>query len=204
LGAAAALTMPKLPSDTLLLLIDVQKAIDDPRWGPRNNPQAEQCIAALLAVWRGAGMPILHIRHDSLDPASPYRPGSPGHDFKAEAAPLAGERILAKQANSAFIGTGLDDLLTREGITTIVVAGVLTHNSVESTVRHAGDLGYRVIVAADACWAVDVTDLTGRTWPAEDVHQLSLAVLRGEYATIAGSAALAAAAVAPRPASWRR
>ena len=51
---------------------------------------------------------------------------------------------------------------------------MLTHNSVEATVRHAADLGDRVFVVAGACWAVDVVDLAGRLWPAEDVHALSL------------------------------
>ena len=78
----------RLPSDAALLVIDVQIAIDDPKWGPRNNPGAEAAIAALLAVWREEGLPIFHIRHDSDDPRSPYRPESPGHPFKPEAAPI--------------------------------------------------------------------------------------------------------------------
>ena len=60
--------------------------------------------------------------------------------------------------------------------------------------RHAGDLGYRVFVVADACWAVDVVDLAGRRWPAEDVHALSLACLVGEYAEAASCAATLQAA----------
>ena len=199
--------MRKLPSDTTLMVVDMQRAIDDPKWGPRNNLDAERRIAVLLAAWRDADMPVIHIRHDSTEPRSPYRPGSPGHPFKAEAMPSAGERIVAKSVNSAFIGTNLDEILTELGITTLIVCGVLTHNSVEATVRHAGNLGYRVLVPADACWACEVTDLTGRIWPAEEVHQLSLAVMHGEYATVTDTAALVAGAAivrqrAGRP--WRR
>jgi nicotinamidase-related amidase len=199
--------MQKLPCDTTLLVVDVQLAIDDPTWGPRNNPGAELRIAALLAAWRDAAMPVLHVRHDSTAPASPYRPGSPGHPFKPEAAPRDGEEVIAKGVNSAFIGTGLDDILTERGVTTLAVCGVLTHNSVEATVRHAGNLGYRVLVAADACWACDVTDLTGRVWPAEDVHQLSLAVMHGEYAAVTDAASLAAGAAIVRQRDgrpWRK
>jgi nicotinamidase-related amidase len=199
--------MQKLPSDATLMIVDVQMAIDDPRWGPRNNPDAERRIALMLAAWRGAGMPLMHVRHDSTAPDSPYRPGSPGHPFKAEAAPHDGEEVVAKSVNSAFIGTGLDEILTARGVTTLAVCGVLTHNSVEATVRHAGNLGYRVLVAADACWSCDVTDLTGRVWPAEDVHQLSLAVMHGEYATITDAARLAAGAAVVRQRDgrpWRK
>src|SRR5690242_3258704 len=180
--------MPRLPSDTVLMIVDVQCAIDDPKWGPRNNPGAEQQIASLLVAWRGAKMPVLHIRHDSTEPQSPYRPGTPGHVFKPEAMPLPDETVVGKSANSAFIGTDLEERLA--GATTLVICGVLTHNSLEATVRHAGNLGYRVFVPADCCWSVDVHDLTGRVWPAEDVHQLSLAVMQDEYARITNSMAL--------------
>jgi len=190
--------MPRLPIDTVLLVVDVQCAIDDAKWGPRNNPDAEAKIAALLAAWRGARMPVVHIRHDSVKPNSPYRPDRPGHAFKPEAMPQEGEPVVAKNVNSAFIGTDLDQQLGERGATTLVVCGVLTHNSVEATVRHAGNLGYRVFVAADACWAVDVRDLAGRLWPAEDVHQLSLAVMHGEYATVSDTAALISAAALAR------
>jgi nicotinamidase-related amidase len=44
-----------------LLLIDVQQGFDEPRWGPRNNPDAERQIAALLAAWRQAKWPVLHV-----------------------------------------------------------------------------------------------------------------------------------------------
>jgi nicotinamidase-related amidase len=194
----------KIPSDTTLMVIDVQHAIDDPKWGPRNNPDAEAKIAALLAAWRAAGMPIVHVRHDSVEPQSPYRPGTPGHPFKPEALPLEGERVIGKQANSAFIGTTINELLQADGVTTLAVCGVLTHNSVEATVRHAGNLGYRVLLASDACWSVDVTDLTGKRWAAEDVHQLSLANMHGEYATVTDSASLIEASARQRPSSWKR
>jgi nicotinamidase-related amidase len=56
-----------LPSNSALLIVDVQRAIDDPSWaaeGPRNNPAAEANIAELLTVWRRIGYPIFHIKHD--------------------------------------------------------------------------------------------------------------------------------------------
>ena len=184
----------RLPHDAALLVIDVQQAIDDRRWGRRNNPNAEGAIAALLAAWRAEGLPIVHIRHDSSEPGSPYRPDRPGHEFKPEARPLEGETVIGKSARSAFVGTRLEQALDALGATTLVVCGVLAQNSLESTVRHAGDLGYRVFVVADACWAIDVVDLAGRRWPAEDVHALSLACLVGEYAEAVSCAAMLQAA----------
>jgi nicotinamidase-related amidase len=174
----------RLPSDAALILVDLQLAIDDPRWGPRNNPRAEQAIAALLAAWREERLPIIHIRHDSVEPDSPYRPDRPSHAFKPETAPRPGEAIVAKSGHSAFVDTSLETALDGLGATTLVICGVLTHNSVEATARHAADLGYRVFVVADACWAIALADGGGGFWPAEIVHRVALACLAGEYASI--------------------
>lgn len=180
----------RVAKDAALLVIDVQNAIDDPKWGPRNNQGAEANIARLIQAWRDSGCAIFHIRHDSTFPESPYRPGQRGNDFKREAAPRDGEAIIAKRTNSAFIGTDLEARLRRGGHATVVIAGVLTHNSVEATVRMSGNLGFATIVVSDATWATDKTDLRGRSWPAEDVHALSLANMHGEYATVLDTASV--------------
>ena len=127
-------------------------AIDDPSWGGRNNPAAEANIARLLAALAGAGSPVWHIRHDSVEPASLYRPGQPLHAFKPEAMPLPREPVIAKNDNSAFIGTGLEENLRAAGHTALVIAGVITNNSVEATVRMAGNLGFATWLVADACF----------------------------------------------------
>jgi nicotinamidase-related amidase len=188
----------RLPADAVLIVIDVQEAIDDPRWGPRNNLEAEANIAALIAAWRTEGLPIVHVRHDSVEPASPYAPHGRGHRFKPCASPLHGETVIGKNANSAFVGTTLEGMLDELGATTLVICGVLTPNSVEATARHAGNLGYQAYVVEDACWAVDKVDLRGKRWPAEDVHALSLAHLQGEYASIADTATTLRAAASAK------
>jgi len=93
--------------DAALLVIDLQKAIDHPSWGERNNPQAEQNIAALLHVWRATRRPIYHIGHDSMEPGSPYRPGQPGNEFKPEAQPLAGEVVIRKRTNTGAVSVAV-------------------------------------------------------------------------------------------------
>jgi len=187
LSAKEAMPKLTLPPNAMLLPIDLQKGIDDPSWGRRNNPGCERVVAGLLAAWRRRRMPIIHVRHDSREPNSTYRPGQPGHDFKPEAMPLAGERIVAKETNSAFIGTELEALLRASGQTTLVVVGVITNNSVEATVRMAGNLGFDTYVVADGCFTVDKRDLLGELHPAERVHALSLANMHGEYATVVES-----------------
>lgn len=174
-------------TNPVLVVVDVQQAIDDARWGPRNNRQAESTIATMLGTWRARGWPVLHVRHDSTEGASPYRAGQPGNDFKAEVAPAPEERIIAKKTNSAFIGTDLENVLRELAASPVVYCGVLTHNSLEATVRMSGNLGFASVVVSDGCWSVDVIDARGQTWSAEDVHHLSLAHLDGEYAQVLSS-----------------
>jgi nicotinamidase-related amidase len=181
-----------LPSNTALLIVDVQRAIDDPSWaadGPRNNPGAEANIAALLAGWRQLGFPIFHVKHDGTFPTSTYRPGQPGNDFKPEAAPLPGETIITKHTNSAFIGTELDRLLRRAKISTLVICGVITNNSVETTVRMAGNLGFETYLVEDAGFTFARKDYRGRLRTAEEVHDLSVANMNGGgYCTVTHTA----------------
>jgi len=176
-----------LPGNAALVVIDFQRAIDHPSWGVRNNPDAEKNIAALLHAWRRTGRPVYHIRHDSREPASHYRPGQPGHDFKPEAQPQPQETVIAKTTNSAFIGTDLESRLRQAGHTLLVVAGVITNNSVEATVRMAGNLGFDTYLVEDAAFTFGRFDWHG-TWRAADqVHAMSLANLDGEYCSIVGT-----------------
>ncbi len=178
-----------------LLVIDVQKAIDAPYHaaeGPRNNPQAEQNIATLLAAWRRLGWPVFHIRHDSTLATSAYRPGQPGNAFKPEVAPLPQETVIAKRTNSAFIGTDLEARLRGAGINALVVTGVVTNNSVEATVRMAGNLGFDTCLVADACFTFAKRDYAGVLRSAEDVHAMALANMADEYCIIRTTAAILA------------
>ena len=122
---------------TLLLLIDLQNAIDHPSWGRRNNLDAEKNIIVLLNLWREKHWPICHIRHDSTDPNSHYRPGQHGNEFKAEFTPLPREKVIAKKTNSAFIGTELEAYLRTNSYRQLVIVGVITNNSVEAKIGRA-------------------------------------------------------------------
>jgi nicotinamidase-related amidase len=179
----ASLPVP-LPLNAALIVIDLQKAIDHPSWGERNNHDAEKNVAALLHAWRVSKRPIYHIRHDSTDPASHYRPGQAGNEFKPECKPLDGESVIAKRTNSAFIGTNLESKLRSLQQNLLVVSGVITNNSVEATVRMAGNLGFDTFLVEDACFTFARNDWAGQHRTASEVHAMSLANLDGEYCTV--------------------
>ncbi|HJU68987.1 MAG TPA: cysteine hydrolase family protein [Gemmatimonadaceae bacterium] len=171
-------------SSTALLLIDVQQGLDDPRWGTRNNPHAEQRIADLLAAWRASGRPVIHVQHLSLEPHSPLRAELPGNAFKAEALPRDGEPVFQKHVNSAFIGTDLENYLRTNGIDALVMVGITTDHCVSSTARMAGNLGFRVIVVEDATATFERRGPDGLHYSADVMHGAALASLHGEFATV--------------------
>ena len=103
---------------------------------------------------------------------------------------MAGELVIPKRTNSAFIGTDLEARLRAGGHDSLVVVGVITNNSVEATVRMAGNLGFSAYLVADGCFTFDRTDWNGTLRSAEDVHALSLANLHGEYCTVVETTAL--------------
>lgn len=173
-----------LPSSAALLLIDVQQGLDDPGWGERNNPGAEGNIADLLAAWRAARRPVVHIQHMSVRASSPLRPGLPGNAFKPEAAPLPGEPIFQKTVNSAFMGTGLEAHLRANGIGAVVIAGLTTDHCISSSARMAANLGFETIVVADATATHERTGPDGEHLTAEQMHRAALASLHGEFALV--------------------
>jgi nicotinamidase-related amidase len=176
--------MSKLPQATALIVIDVQEAFLDPRWGERNNPWAEQNIGRLLAAWRKSGRPIRHVVHDSKEPGSLLGPESPGNAIQGVAAPKEAEPVYHKQVNSAFIGTRLEKELRQEGIETLVIVGLTTNHCVSTSARMAGNLGFTTYVVSDATAAFARAALDGSVRSAEAVHSGALSDIHEEFATV--------------------
>jgi nicotinamidase-related amidase len=175
-------------SDAALLLVDFQCGMDDPGFPPRNNVLAESNAARLLAAWRETGRRIIHVQHMSTEPASPFRPGLPGNAIKPALAPIDQEPLFQKKVSSAFVGTELERHLRDMAIDTLVVVGMQTDQCVSTTVRMAANLGFRTYVVNDATATFDLTGPDGTHYPAQLVHDVTLASLHGEFATIVTTA----------------
>src|SRR5260221_835010 len=135
--------MQTLPQNAVLLIIDVQVGFDEPVWGNRNNPYAEQNIAQLLDAWRQSDRPVFHAQHLSLMPNSPLRATHPGSAIKAAVLPQKGELLFQKHVNSAFIGTDLEQQLRAHGYDIVVIVGLTTPHCVSTTTRMAVKLRLR-------------------------------------------------------------
>jgi nicotinamidase-related amidase len=167
-----------------LIVVDVQRAFDDPSWGPRNNPDAEQRIAEAIAGWRERGAPVIHVRHASRAPDGLFVPGSAAFEFKPEAQPLEGEPVITKDVNSAFIGTDLEARLRDGGVEAVALVGLTTDHCCSTTARMAANLGFETLVLGDAMATFDRRGPGGDVLPADLMHRTALASLHGEFADV--------------------
>lgn len=171
-------------SNSALVLVDIQRGFTDVHWGVRNNLGAEGQMALLLAAWRRRRWPILHVKHNSRHPESPLHPSREGNRFQEAFAPQAGEKVIEKDVNSAFIGTDLEAQLRSLNVTRIVLVGLTTPHCISTTARMAGNLGFDTYVVSDATAAFEWRSHTGTRLMPEEIHFHSLAVLHGEFATV--------------------
>ncbi|MEO1003022.1 MAG: isochorismatase family cysteine hydrolase [Cyanobacteria bacterium J06638_7] len=165
--------LPPLPAGrTALLLVDLQNGTCGPEQA-RRRPGFQQRFAsvtlpnlqALLQASRQAGLEVIHtvianLTANGRDRSADYKrcgmgfpPGSREARVIAELAPLGDELVLPKSSSSPFHSTTLDYLLRNMGIEVLVVAGLLTDQCIDHTVKDAADRGYAVICVHDACQA---------------------------------------------------
>ena len=171
-----------------LILIDIQEGFDDPFWGARNNPKAEENAARLLDHWRVLSAPVFHIQHVSTMPGSPLNPDGGQSAIKSIVAPCRDEPALTKSVNSAFIGTDLETRLHSCGLRAVTICGLTTPHCVSTTTRMAANLGLDVTLIHDACAAfttnADTSWRAGTAPTAEDIHRAALDQLSGEFARV--------------------
>ncbi|AUX77042.1 cysteine hydrolase family protein [Sinorhizobium fredii] len=174
----------KLPENAVLIPIDMQRAFDAVPWPPRWNGRVDENGLTVLAAWRAAKRPIIHVRHDSIKEGSTLHPEQPGNAFRPGFGPMGGESLVTKSVNAAFIGTDLDLRLRRLGADTVVMFGISTDMCVSTSVRVAANLGYRVFLVEDACDCFDVADGAGGVIAAREIHRAHVATLRAEFADV--------------------
>ena len=93
-----------------------------------------------------------------------------------------GNRSWSSTASARSLAPTLETLLRANGIDTLVLAGVHTSGVVLSTVRHAGDLDYRLVVVRDCCADPDA-----------EVHAMLVDIVIAKQAAVVTTAELAGA-----------
>jgi nicotinamidase-related amidase len=149
------MTVSKLDKKTALLVVDLQKGIAGL---PTAHPMPDVVAGAVVLVdaFRDRGLPVVLINVDAAAPgrteqARPNMPMPAGWtDFLPELKQQASDHVVTKRTWGAFTGTGLEQYLKVNGVTQVVIMGLATSAGVESTARHAHELGFNVTLATDA------------------------------------------------------
>jgi len=178
--------VPIDPAHAVLLIIDVQnycigaKAGKSEYFRQRLRDTVLPNIRRLQTACRRAGIEVVYsvienMTRDGRDRSLDYKIsgidvplGSKNAHVLEEIAPANEEMIFRKTSSSVFISTNIDYVLRNLGVRSLLVAGLMTDQCVESAVRDACDLGYLVTLVTDAC----TTDTAER-------HRQSLIGIRG-------------------------
>lgn len=163
------------------------------------SPAAGARAGLLLRAFRDKGLPVIHIRHVSTRPGSTFfLPGTAGAEIHECVRPLAGEPVFQKHAPNSFRDTPLLTHLRERQVSRLVVAGMMTHLCIDTTVRAAFDFGFGCVVAHDAC-ATRSLAFNGAAVSAEQVQTAFLAALGGVFAQVLPAEAICRDALgAPR------
>ena len=175
--------------------------------GIENTRRPVKPLGRVLAAMREAGFLIMYTREGYREDLSDLNPNrqwrsrrlglgigdegkggrilvrdEPGWQIIPQLAPLPGEPVIDKPGISGFHASDIDQILRRQGIRNLVICGVTTDYSVQSTLRDANDRGYECLLLEDCCGALDMAE-----------HEATLEVLRlvgGHYGSITTSQAL--------------
>ena len=181
--------MEFISKNPALIIIDVQKAFLEKDYPgiKRNNTNAELVCGNILNKWRKNDLNVIHVRHSSTNPESKLHKSKPGFEFNDYVKPKNNEIVLTKNVNSAFIGTGLDEILKNLNINTLVIVGMTTNHCISTTVRMAGNLGYETFLISDSTACYNTKGLDGIEIDCEIIYEASIASLNGEFAEIISS-----------------
>src|SRR6202030_1496399 len=184
-----------------LLVMDLQARVVD------NYAAGAEALlnrtAKLIAAARTAGIRVIYVvvgfrpgypevsdrnaTFNGLKASGAFGTGAENAKIHPAVAPLAQEIVVTKHRVSAFAGTDLDLILRANVIETLILTGIATSGVVLSTLRHAADADYRLLVVGDCCSDGD-----------EEAHRVLLEKVFPPQATITTAARLAQAIGAGR------
>jgi nicotinamidase-related amidase len=170
---------------TALILVDIQNDYFPGGAGELVGPiEASLRARQLLDHFRQAHWPLVHIQHVAIRPgAKTFLPGTAGVEIHENVRPIEGEVVFQKHYPNSFRDTPLLDHLKHEGVTRVVICGMMIHMCVDATTRAAFDFGFECLIAHDAC-ATKALTFQGQAIPAAQVHGAFLAALGASYGKV--------------------
>ncbi len=170
---------------TALLLIDIQKDyFEGGKYELFKSDEAVKKALNVLNYFRNENLPVFHIRHiSSKENATFFKKDTAGAEIHNLLTPIETESVIIKSFPNSFRNTNLQDELNKQKVTNLVVAGMMSHHCVDSTVRSAFDIGYKITLLHDACATRDL-EFNNNLISAEQVHSVFMASLGRGFSNV--------------------
>lgn len=174
--------------NTALLLLEIQNDyFPNGRIPLEKSLEASLKAQVVLHAAREKKMPVIHVQHISTHPDAAYfLPCTKGAEFHSTVHPIKGEMIIKKHYPNSFKDTALLNHLIKNQINHLIICGMMTHLTIDATVRAAYDLGFSCTVLNDAC-ATRQLEFNHTIITEQNVHLAFLAALQPSYATVLSS-----------------
>ncbi len=140
---------------TALLVIDGQRNMFEPS-SVYQGDAVRNTIRSLIHRARSENVPVIYIQNCG-GPGEPDEPGTTGWVIHPDLAPAKDDVVLKKHSPDSFHQTQLKNVLKKRNVTRLVLCGMQTEYCVDTTCRRAHELGYAVILVADAHSTYDAT-----------------------------------------------
>jgi nicotinamidase-related amidase len=136
-------------SEVALIVIDVQQGMFTHTEQPSDGEKVLMRINGLVSRARKASIPVIFVQHDGGS-GHPLEKPLEGWKVHPGTGYLDGDRVVEKRNCDAFQSTDLHAVLSKMGVSVIILAGMMTEFCVDTTCRRAFSEGYKVTLVEDA------------------------------------------------------
>lgn len=171
---------------TALIIVDIQNDYFPNGKMELSNPDKAAANAAKILHWfrQNNKDHIFHVQHIASSPELGFfLPDTQGAELHETVLPLEHENRIVKNFPNSFLKTDLENKLRENGVTKVVVVGMMTHMCIDATVRAAVDLGFETTLIDDAC-ATRALSYQDKVVSAEQIHYAFVGALSGMYANV--------------------
>lgn len=130
-----------------------------------------------------ANIPVIVVQQFAPQQSPVFAEDSKGWELHEVVSSRALQHKINKKLPSAFAGTDLADWLAAHDINTLCVSGYMTHNCVDSTIKHAFHSGLQVEYLADASGTLSYANKAGSA-SAEEIHRTFSIVMQARFAAV--------------------
>ena len=182
LGAAAPASLPD--QATALLVIDFQNEYFTGALPIPNGTAALQHARALVDHADRHGWQVVHVQHVAPADSPLFAADSRNVEIHTDMQPKSNHRVISKSTVSVFASTDLAQTLRADGITHLVICGLMTHACVAGAARDGAPAGFEVIVAADACATRDIVVDHDLSVGHDTLHRSALADIADTFGSV--------------------